>query len=202
MFINKKMKRFISRLRGVIGVRWLKFKKARPKSLGRILEKQASRRPDKTLILFEDQKISYQEFNQRANQVAHLFLSINFKKGDTVAMLISNRPEFLIIHAGLAKVGIIPALINTQTKERALIYAVNKAEAKSLIVGHECMEEVIKIQDKIELSNTGQIFLEKEGLDIETPDGMLDFSLLQQFHPKDNPEVSFPVTTGDTLEYI
>ena len=196
------LKRIISKLGGLIGVRQLKFKKGKQRSLGRILEKQASRRPGKTLILFEDQKISYQEFNRRANQVAHLFLSMNFKKGDTVAMLIPNRPEFLIIHTGLAKIGVIPALINTQIKERALIYAVNTAEAKSLIVGHECMEEVIKIQDRIELSNTGQVFLDKEGLDMETPDGMLDFSLLLQLQPKYNPSVSPSVTTRDTLEYI
>jgi hypothetical protein len=144
------IKRFISRLCGLIGVRRLKFKKGKQISLGSILEKQAGKHPDKTLILFENQKISYREFNQRANQVAHLFSSMNFKKGDTVAMLISNRPQFLIIHAGLAKLGIITALINTHIKESALVHALDTARAKSLIVGHECIEEVIKIQDKLE----------------------------------------------------
>lgn len=196
------LKRIVSKLRGLIGVRRLKFKRGKQLSLGRMLEKQASKRPDKTLILFEDQKISCQEFNRRANQVAHLFLSMNFKRGDTVAMLISNRPEFLIIHAGLAKVGIILALVNTQIKERALVHALNTADAKSLIVGYECKKEVIKIQEKIKLGDPELIFLEKEGLDIETPEGMLDLFLLQQLQPKHNPGVSPAVTTRDTLEYI
>jgi citronellyl-CoA synthetase len=196
------IKRIFSKLRGLTGVRRLKFKKGKQLSLGKILEKQADKRPGKPLILFEDQKISYREFNQRANQVAHLFSSMKFNKGDTVALMISNRPEFLIIHAGLAKVGIIPALINTHIKERALVHALNTAGAKSLILGHEYMERVIKIRDKIKSGNPGPIFLEKEGRDMEVPVGMLDLSLLLCRRSMDNPVVTPAVTTCDPLEYI
>jgi acyl-coenzyme A synthetase/AMP-(fatty) acid ligase len=48
--------------------------------------------------------ISYSEFNEAANRYSHLFQKRGFIKGDTVALLMDNRPEFLIIHAGLAKI--------------------------------------------------------------------------------------------------
>ena len=170
-------------------------------SMGKILEKKAGKHPGKPLILFENQRISYGEFNQRANQVAHLFHSMKFKKGDIVALLISNRPEFLIIHAGLVKMGIIPALIGTHLLESALVHALNATGAKSLILGHECMHKVMKIREEIKLGEPGSFFLEKEGLEIEVPARMLDLSLLLCRRSMANPVVAEPVAACDPLEY-
>ena len=39
-----------------------------------------------------------------------------FSKGDVVALVLTNRPEFVAIQMGLAKVGVISALINCNLK--------------------------------------------------------------------------------------
>jgi acyl-CoA synthetase (AMP-forming)/AMP-acid ligase II len=97
----EKIKRFYAHIEGMIW--FLKLKKKQEISVGSIIENQSAKYKNKPLILFEDKVISYSEFNEAANRYSHLFQKRGFIKGDTVALLMDNRPEFLIIHAGLAK---------------------------------------------------------------------------------------------------
>ena len=140
----EKLKRLISHFEGMIG--FVRLKNLQNMSLGSVLEKQVVKYKDKPLILFENRTISYCEFNISANKIANFFLNKNFIKGDTVALFMDNRPEFLIIHAGLAKIGVVPALLNSNLKGHVLLHAINIAEAKAIIIGHELVGEIAKIK--------------------------------------------------------
>ena len=196
----KNLKRYYSLLYGIIGVR--RLKKRKELSLGRILEKKAEKQPEKALVLFENRRITYKQFNQIANKYANLFISMNFKKGDTVALLMENRPEYLIIHAGLAKIGVIPALINTNIREKPLTHALNIALAKALIVGYEFIKPFRNIRNEVKFLNPGTIFLEKGGYDIKTPKGMVDVNHQLKKCSDKNPVFDYSINTKDILEYI
>ncbi len=194
------IKRRYSRVKGTF--RAVTLKKGKAISVGSVLEKQALKRPNKPLILFEDRVISYRDFNEAANRYAHLFLSMNFAKGDTVALFMNNRPEFLIIHAGLAKIGVVPALVNGNIRGKALAHALNIVDAKAAIVGREYVEEYLAVIKDVKLSNPATMYIEKDGTDMKTPSGMSDIGPILEKQPKDNPSIGFSITTKDTLEYI
>ena len=48
-----------------------------------------------------------------------------------------NRPEYVATWLGLAKIGVIPALINHNQKAQALVHAIQVAKSKALIYGSE-----------------------------------------------------------------
>ena len=48
-----------------------------------------------------------------------------------------NRPEYVATWLGLAKIGVIPALINHNQKAQALVHAIQVATSKALIYGSE-----------------------------------------------------------------
>jgi len=194
------LKRFYSHVKGMIW--FLKLKNRREISAGSIIEQQAVKYKDKALILFEDRKISYTGFNEAANRYSHLFQKRGFIKGDTVALLMDNRPEFLIIHAGLAKTGVIPALLNNNIKGQTLIHAINIADARALIIGHEYLEEIVKIRKDIKLKKPGTIFIECEDKKIKVPAGFEDLAPLLAAEPVSNPVIQPPINSKDTLEYI
>ncbi len=194
------LQRKYSRVHGLLGVATLK--KGKAISVGAVLEKQASKRPGKPLILFEDRSISYREFNETANRYAHLFRSLDFRRGDTVALFMDNRPEYLIIHAGLAKIGVVPALVNNNIRGKVLAHALNIAGAKAIIVGHEFAAEYLAVANEVKLAKPGLAFIEKEGADIKTPKGLKDLAPLLAGQPVLNPAVDPPITTRDVLEYI
>lgn len=196
----KYFKRLYSFIRG--GWWATQLKKKKDMSLGSILEKQALKYKDKPLILFEDRVISYTLFNETANRYSHLFMKRGFAGGDTVAVLIDNRPEFLVVHAGLAKIGVIPALVNTNIRGQALVHAINIAEAKALVIGAEYLGEYLKIKNEVKLKSPGNVFVETGNTPVEIPAGMEDLKKLLVSEPVSNPSVVLPINSKDTLEFI
>jgi len=196
----KFIKRKISSIRGMLGL--LRLKKERIQSLGSELEKRSAKSPNKTLLMFEERTLTYDQFNKLANRYAHMFQKMGFKKGDNLVLLMDNRPEYLAIHAGLSKIGAIPALINSNLKGEVLAYAINIADASGIILGAEHSNEYIKIEKNIKLKYPGHIFLEKEGKNSDTPKEMNDVEPLLKSSSDQNPKIAPPITSKDTLEYI
>ena len=117
-------------------IRLLLFKK---ETLGRTTEKMAARRRDAIFLLFEEDRISFAEFNARANRRANLFQSMGVKKGEVVCLLMENRPEYLETLAGLSKLGAVIAGINHNLKGQALIHSLKISGGSKAIVGAECL---------------------------------------------------------------
>lgn len=106
------------------------------------LEERDHNSADKPFIFFEKQVISFGEMNARANRVVHAALMAGLTRGDVVALLMNNRPEFVMIWLGLAKAGIVTALINTSATGSVLIHALEQVKARGLIFGAELAEPV------------------------------------------------------------
>jgi fatty-acyl-CoA synthase len=105
-------------------------------------EERASEAPDHPFLIWEGLRISWGEANARANRFAHYIQGQGVARGDTVAMMVENSPEFLYIWIALAKLGCIAALINTQTRGRALTHALQASECKLLFIGAECLDKL------------------------------------------------------------
>ena len=72
-----------------------------------------------------------------SNRVANFFLSKGYSKGDTIALFMENRPEYVATWLGLAKIGVIPALINYNLSEDSLLHTVEIADCCAIIYGLE-----------------------------------------------------------------
>ncbi|HBL92737.1 MAG TPA: long-chain-acyl-CoA synthetase, partial [Hyphomonas sp.] len=62
---------------------------------------------------FEGKLTTYAEFDATANRIAHWALAHGLKAGDRVALCMENCPDYVAIWVGLAKVGVVTALVNT-----------------------------------------------------------------------------------------
>lgn len=194
------LKRWISFVVGTLAPPMLRNSARR--SLGHFLEKHAKKRPDQVLLHFEGRSVTYRQANETANRYAHLFLSLGYRKGDTVALFMENRPEYLIIHAGLSKVGIVPALINTNNRGQVLAHAITVVDARAVICGSELADRLPDIDDSLRETSIQHRFMDKENPDMETPEGMTDLHPLLAGQPVTNPVPDRPIVLGDTLEYI
>ena len=57
---------------------------------------------------------TYSEFDEDVNRIANVFLSLNVRKGDYVALQLHSSPEFLMCLFGLAKIGAVVVPVNEQ----------------------------------------------------------------------------------------
>ena len=63
--------------------------------------------PDKTAIRFEDRDISYAQLHTRCEEVSAWLQSLGIEKGDRVAVLLDNCPEFIELYLASARLGAI-----------------------------------------------------------------------------------------------
>jgi fatty-acyl-CoA synthase len=122
-----------------------------PTTVADRLEQRARQAPQHTAILFEGgTRWTYRAWNEAANRVASWAVGRGLRAGDPVALLMENRPEFLATWAGLAKLGVTTALLNTNLTGRALRHALAASRARHLVVGSECLDRYATAEGELE----------------------------------------------------
>ncbi len=97
----------------------------------------AATTPDAPAILCGADVVSYRALVQTANRVAHWAHGQGIGKGDAVALLMENRPEYIAMWLGLLKVGAIASLLNTNLRGAPLAHSIAVSDARHAIVGAE-----------------------------------------------------------------
>ena len=173
-----------------------------PRTIADVIEEHAAARGARPFVLFEDRRVTYDELNRAANRVAHWARANGLGRGQRVALLMQNRPEFLEIWAGLAKAGVTTALINTNLSGRALEHAVTTADAKHLIAGAECLPACVSLG----MGAPWQLWVASEpgAAAGDLPHGAHDFARELATRPSANlpPGSRAEARAGDDLFYI
>lgn len=88
-------------------------------------------------LLADRESLTYGELAKRTNQYARWALSQGIRRGDTVCLLMANRPEYLAIWLGITKIGGLVALLNTNLTGAALAHCIRVTDARHLIIAGE-----------------------------------------------------------------
>ena len=88
-------------------------------------------------ITFEGKTLTYGEMDALANRYAHWAKEQGITRGQTVALFMPNRAEYLPIWYGLTKVGVATALINNNLTGAPLAHCLNISGALHCIVDAE-----------------------------------------------------------------
>jgi fatty-acyl-CoA synthase len=102
-----------------------------------VVEDHAARQPERPALLSDSETLSYGILANRINRYARWALRAGIKSGDTVCLLMPNRPDYLAAWLGIAKVGGVVALINTKLVGRSLSHCIDVAEADHVILDAE-----------------------------------------------------------------
>ena len=82
-------------------------------NIGSLLTGHARYQPNKLALVFEDNRLTYQEYNQNINRLANAMLDMGIKKGDKVATLLPNCMELLEIYWAIGKIGAVVVPLST-----------------------------------------------------------------------------------------
>ncbi|HEU5348524.1 MAG TPA: AMP-binding protein, partial [Ktedonobacterales bacterium] len=102
-------------------------------NLGQMLAQTAMQSPDKTAIIFHDQRTSYRQFDERANQVANGLIRLGVEPGDRVALLIHNLPIFMEAYFGIVRTGASVVPLNVLYKAGEVEYILKDSGAKVML---------------------------------------------------------------------
>ncbi|HEV7159395.1 MAG TPA: long-chain-acyl-CoA synthetase [Caulobacteraceae bacterium] len=98
------------------------------------LEAAVDQHRERPAIRFQTRQLSYGAMDDLANRYAHWALARGLRPGETVAVLLPNRLEYLPLWFGLSKVGVVAALINNQLTGEALRHCLELSGAQLAVV--------------------------------------------------------------------
>jgi fatty-acyl-CoA synthase len=104
------------------------------------LERAAHTFPERTAIIHGKAKTSYAAFYERAVRLASALARAGIRKGDTVAVMLSNTPAMLEAHYGVPMAGAVLNALNTRLDAAAIAFMLDHGEAKVLITDREFAE--------------------------------------------------------------
>ena len=106
-------------------------------TIAELLETQACRYGDNTMLIYNDQETSYRECNELAGRVAGNLGKRGVAKGDKVVVLSGNCPEFLYCLLGMGRIGAVLVPVNPLLAVEELVYIINDSDAKTVILAAE-----------------------------------------------------------------
>ncbi len=114
-------------------------------TLANVLAEKARRNRGEMFLLFEEEKVTFDRFNEQVNRVANSLLRLGMKKGDKVAIMLSNCPDFLYLWFGIAKIGAVMVPINVSWKGELLVYILNHSDSETIVVEEGLVPQVQEV---------------------------------------------------------
>jgi fatty-acyl-CoA synthase len=104
-------------------------------TIGNHLEEIAKQFPSNEGLIVCHQNIrwSYQELDQRVNELAIGLIALGFEKGDRLAIWGPNSYEWVLTQLATAKIGVIMVCLNPAYRTYELEYALNKVECRGIV---------------------------------------------------------------------
>ena len=104
-----------------------------------VIEELAAKFGDAPALISDREQLSYRTLAERSNRYARWALAQGLAKGETVCLLMPNRPEYMAIWIGVTAMGGVVALINTNLVGPSLAHCIDIVAPKHVIVASELL---------------------------------------------------------------
>ncbi len=101
--------------------------------LNNFLEQSTKKFPDKVALVFQKERLTYQQINSSVNRLANGLKDSGVERGERVAIFLENSVESVISIFGILKADAVFVVINPTTKKDKLVYILNNCRVKALI---------------------------------------------------------------------
>jgi fatty-acyl-CoA synthase len=108
-------------------------KRPESRTLGDLLDEIATVTPSAEAIVFRGERLDYAGLKTRVDDFARALLAVGIRKGDRVAVLVTNRTEWIIAAFAAAKIGAIVTAISTFSTPRELAWMLEHSGAAALV---------------------------------------------------------------------
>jgi len=128
---------------------------AQPKRLlFHVIEDFAQKFPDAPALICSDESLTYAALAARANAYARWAIAHGIAKGETVCLMMPNRPEYMAIWLGLSAIGVVVALINTQLRGPSLAHCIDAVAPTHVIAAAEFSEHLQSLAASLKIKPT------------------------------------------------
>ncbi|MFC5712324.1 long-chain fatty acid--CoA ligase [Thalassorhabdus alkalitolerans] len=123
---------------------------------------------EKEALSFYGQTMTYKELQYRTSAFASALQEKGIKKGDRVAIMLPNCPQYVISYYGILTAGAVVTQVNPMLVGRELTHILNDSGARVLVIYKDLLPVLEKVQDSLSLEKVVTVDLKgKEGSEEE-----------------------------------
>lgn len=162
------------------------------KTLHSLLDATAAEFPERAACHYLGREILYGEMKVLSDRFAAALADLGVKKGDKVATILPNCPQFMISDFGIMKTGAAHVPCSVMHKAADLMYEIGESGAETVICTEMSLETVNSIKDKTKIKNvivTSVTDYSPEELELKQIPDMYQFRELIDGHEPHPPDV-------------
>ena len=171
-------------------------------TLSRMLDEVSKKYKKKEALLYEGKVITYRELDENANKAANALAGLGIGKGDRVAIMLPNIPEFVYSFFGIQKLGAVAVPFNTMYKGREITYILNHSKSRAIIALSNFANLINEIRDDVP-SLEHVVVTGQRTIVLVTPESTVNVQLVVEKSNFNTPEDAFREVGGiivDTLK--
>lgn len=193
------------------------------KSIPEMIDEAVERWGNMPAIVFYGKKMKHKEMHELSLRFAAALHDLGVTKGDRVAILLPNCPQFIIAYQGILRIGAVASPMSPLYSPREIKYQINDSGSKIIVCLDLLYENVEKVWKETALQHAiitsieeylpkmGRFFSRARGrtlsAEITQRSGILEFQDLIRKHPPKPPKVeinpkedlaALPYTGGTT----
>ena len=155
----------------------------------KFLDDSAANYPEQIACVYLDKEMTYPELKLNVDKLATALADLSVKKGDKVATILPNCPQFIISDYAIMRLGAVHVPISILHKASDVLYEIGESGAETVICSYRRLERVNSIKDKTKLKNViftpVPIFPDYSLPEIkEVPDVYRLEDLIEKYEPK------------------
>ncbi|GJF09104.1 CoA ligase [Mycolicibacterium cyprinidarum] len=174
-----------------------------PLSIKQMFNSCAEANPDRDYLIINDTHLPYGLVNTMARKAANALVTLGVKKGDRVAIMAPNVPQYVIAFQACAKLGAIVVPVNPLAAAPEVHHYINDSGAETLIVLAAFAKgpiEVFKAKDT-PLRNVIAFQLPSMSIEVESGPGIHDFNDLVGAAADSEPDIDVHPADVLLLQY-
>ena len=176
--------------------------------LGQVLDDTVRDFPDLDGVIFQGKGMKYKEIGEWVSSSASGLAQIGLKKGERVAIMLPNCPQYIVAYYAILKIGGIVVNVNPMYLERELEFQLADAGARAIVTLHELLPRLEAVKPKIVLktiilTDLGEHVRREEGRgQTAGSEGIYEYAdLLQRGRSNPPPSVSVEADEVALLQY-
>jgi long-chain acyl-CoA synthetase len=131
-----------------------------------MLEESCRRYADNVCIIYDGTYFTYKALNRAVNALGNGLRSMGIQKGDKVAVMLPNCPEFMISYFAVQKIGAVAVTLNILSTSYELRHLLGNSDSKCLITETHLARRYEEIRDDIPLCSN---IITTSGLETDSP---------------------------------
>jgi len=143
-----------------------------------------------------EEKYTYRDMHLMSNRLGNGLLNLGLKKGEGVALMEINSPEFLLTIFATFKTGMYSVMVNISLRGDGLKFIIDHSDASAIIIHFSFLQAFFNIKDQLPKIKYVIVDINEASADFKLPEGIVS---LQEVMQASDDDIDMEISLDDMV---